>query len=450
LSFIFDKNAFVEMNGMDETLFGWGKEDVEFFERMTGKNISPQKIDLKGIHLWHSQTDSPIMTENKEMAILTCHFNWCKYRRPATNLLKFINRMREYEVPLYGVELSLTGVFETEGMPNWTHINVKKENICFQKEACINLLEKIVPEHFKKLAWIDADLDFKNISWYSDTIAALNKYKVVQMYSECHYTDENGDIEKVVPAIMKDGKPTSIRVFSDSSPGYAWAARRDLWKYGGLYPYAFVGGGDVAFSLAILNLEITDKLKENIGISNINENCKKFNSWISGVSSYVSRSVGCINDKIIHSWHGSLENRAYNTRYEIYKNVCIDSDVVISEDGILELPTVSENVKDKIFNYFKNRLEDGRNKTIPSNNKIVVYTCIIGDYDTLKDISGEKNGIDYICFTDKKITSDVWQIREIPKILSLLNFDKFPEPSPPRENADFDGIFRKSVGIIII
>jgi len=43
------------------------------------------------------------------------------------------------------------------------------------------------------------------------------------------------------------------------------------------------------------------------------------------------------------------------------------------------------------------------------NNK-VIYTCIVGDYDTLKEPLIKTEGWDYICFTDQDFKSDTWQI----------------------------------------
>lgn len=49
-------------------------------------------------------------------------------------------------------------------------------------------------------------------------------------------------------------------------------------------------------------------------------------------------------------------------------------------------------------------------------NKKVVYTCITGDYDRLSNPKFLTDGFDYVCFTDNKaITSDVWDIRPLPK-----------------------------------
>jgi hypothetical protein len=48
-------------------------------------------------------------------------------------------------------------------------------------------------------------------------------------------------------------------------------------------------------------------------------------------------------------------------------------------------------------------------------NKKVVYTCIYGRYDVLRDPKVVNPNWDYICFTDQPFVSKVWEIREIPK-----------------------------------
>lgn len=47
--------------------------------------------------------------------------------------------------------------------------------------------------------------------------------------------------------------------------------------------------------------------------------------------------------------------------------------------------------------------------------KIVCYTCITGQYDTLRDPAVKSDGIDFVCFTDYPFKSNIWKIREIPK-----------------------------------
>ena len=48
-------------------------------------------------------------------------------------------------------------------------------------------------------------------------------------------------------------------------------------------------------------------------------------------------------------------------------------------------------------------------------NKKVIYTCITGGYEQLREPSFVNDDFDYICFADNEsIKSDVWQIKEIP------------------------------------
>ncbi len=46
-------------------------------------------------------------------------------------------------------------------------------------------------------------------------------------------------------------------------------------------------------------------------------------------------------------------------------------------------------------------------------NRIVIYTAIFGDYDTLREPEVIPLGCDFVCFTDKPQRSDVWQIRKV-------------------------------------
>ena len=45
--------------------------------------------------------------------------------------------------------------------------------------------------------------------------------------------------------------------------------------------------------------------------------------------------------------------------------------------------------------------------------RVVVYTAIIGGYDTLNEPKYTPEGVDFICFTDRDIKSSTWQIRKV-------------------------------------
>lgn len=427
LSFIFDVDTFISIGAMDETVYGWGYEDVELSKRVN-ENYVVQKMEFKGIHLWHPMSivaakhENMVGKKSRDMAVVTCHFNWGGFVNPVRNLNRFINQMQLNDIPLFGVELSLTGKFETAGIEGWKQIDVEKENIFFQKEACINLaVEKLVPEKYKKIAWLDSDLYFTNKNWYTDASNKLEEYKVIQLYSHGIKTDRYGRFVSKEPGAIfsytnvpqEQRRDWILNAGDIGYPGGAMAARRELWEHGGLYPYRIMGGGDTAFIMAML--------KHKIGWPTNELFIERHNIWKRKILNYVSENVSYIDGDFIHEWHGDSEHRRYADRYSILKNVSVVN-VELNEDGIVH-NYGNRNINEMVLNYFKSRNEDGDTNTesIKKTPPRVVYTCITGDYDNLREVNSPEKQIDYICFTDRNIESKTWKIRPIPRCLKYLD-----------------------------
>lgn len=64
LSFIANKKTFEQIGGMDETLIGWGKEDMNLRDRLSKMRKGVQVLDNKGIHFWH-----PIGIESMDVSL---------------------------------------------------------------------------------------------------------------------------------------------------------------------------------------------------------------------------------------------------------------------------------------------------------------------------------------------------------------------------------------------
>jgi hypothetical protein len=45
--------------------------------------------------------------------------------------------------------------------------------------------------------------------------------------------------------------------------------------------------------------------------------------------------------------------------------------------------------------------------------RVVVYTAIIGGYDTLNEPLVKPDGVDFVCFTDREMESETWEIRKV-------------------------------------
>lgn len=367
LSFIFEKNAFLNIGGMDETIFGWGKEDVELSARIQNLKLDVQEMDFKGIHLWHPmkfemKNLEQSNEERMDMAVVTCHFNWCNYTSPVRNLNNFLNRMELDNIPVYGIELSLTDQFSTKGRKNWKHIKVGIDSVCFQKEACINILEKTIPPQYTKIAWVDADLLFTNKNWYTDTSKKLDRYKIVQMYERGHSTDASGRIKTTKPGVVAAGGPAS-KVFGH--PGGAWAARREFWKHGGLYSRSILGSGDSIFVFTIFGEPI---------INWENPNWKKLQEWKKSITSYVKKDdISFVSGDFVHDWHGDAGDRNYINRNVIIQSIDQDLNIKFDENGIIKIVNVGDDVYKNIFSYFLGRNEDG-NKAEVSKSPTKILT----------------------------------------------------------------------------
>ena len=70
------------------------------------------------------------------------------------------------------------------------------------------------------------------------------------------------------------------------------------------------------------------------------------------------------------------------------------------------------------INYVKNYEAKGK---IPNEfRKVIVYSCLIGDYDNVATFK-RQSGYDYILFTDQKILNTNWSVLPIPPEVEKLN-----------------------------
>lgn len=382
LSFIFHVEEFLSIGGMDETIYGWGYEDVEFSKRVKEKYYV-QKMEFKGIHLWHPIEDNSLESgvKQKDMAVITCHFNWCGFENPVKNLNRFLNQMDVMGIPVYGVELSLNDKFNTKNRKNWKHITVDKKNICFQKEACINLVEKIVPKKYTKIAWIDSDLYFTNQNWYEEASEKLNTYKLIQLYSEGCHTNSSGEIVLTIPGVISVGGPAKNGSWN-GHPGGALAARRELWSNGGLYVYSLMGASDTMFMNTIYGVSSPIAFdKENNKFVEWKElKSKQYLDWKQLILAYLSpKDVSHISGKFIHEWHGDRKDRNYSGRNAILQKIDFDNNIKLNSDGLLEIVNVDESLYQEIHNYFYDRKEDGEvtsvRKSDSDTRDMAVVSC---------------------------------------------------------------------------
>ena len=77
---------------------------------------------------------------------------------------------------------------------------------------------------------------------------------------------------------------------------------------------------------------------------------------------------------------------------------------------------ISILISNKLKIYFNKLLDNKKVKA----NKVVIYSCLIGNYDNISSFSKQKD-FDYFLLTEQKIENTNWTILPIPKYVENLN-----------------------------
>ena len=122
--------------------------------------------------------------------------NPCLYKKRYILLNEFVKRIEEEEdnVNLFVVELVYGNQkFMVTDKNNKNHLQLTTTTPIWHKENMVNLgVKYLLPKDWKAFAWIDADVEFDNVTWATDTLKILNGYKdIVQIFSHAVDMDKN-------------------------------------------------------------------------------------------------------------------------------------------------------------------------------------------------------------------------------------------------------------------
>lgn len=298
----------------------------------------------------------------KKLNVIIAISNPCLYATRYILLKEFVKRMEEEEdnVNLFVVELVYKNQkFIVTDKKNKNHLQIKTELPIWHKENMINLgVKHLLPKTWKAFAWVDADIEFDSNSWAIDTLKILNGCKdVVQIFSHCidmSRDKTNLNIFNSFGYSFSKNKKYTTRGLDYWHPGYAWAISRKAYeKIGGLYDKGVLGSGDNIMALSFINKceNMTNKeYHEDYNISMLEYQIKA-----------KTLRLGYTPGVIRHHYHGSKKNRNYTERWQVLIKHNFSPLVHLKYDdcGIL-IPTseFSNDFKDDIFNYFKERKED--------------------------------------------------------------------------------------------
>jgi hypothetical protein len=288
--------------------------------------------------------------------------NPCLYKRRYILLKEFVNRIESHEtkIELFIVEMIYNNQqFIVTNKNNKNHLQIKSETPIWHKENMINLgVKKLMPENWKAFAWIDSDIEFENNNWASDTLKILNGCKdVVQLFSHCVDMDNNQLSLNHFSSFgynFSKGHKYITKGLNYWHPGYAWAITRKAYDtIGGIYDKGVLGSGDSVMALSFINS--VNKMTNNNYSDDYNNSMLLFQNKAKFLR------LGYTPGVIRHHYHGTKLNRKYTERWKILikHNYSPIIHLKYDENGIL-VPTdkFTENFKNDILNYFKERKED--------------------------------------------------------------------------------------------
>lgn len=310
---------------------------------------------------------------------VTSYYNPFRYTRRSNNFKRF---REELSVPVIVVELTTDGCFEISPDERTIVIRVQTSTLLWHKEALLNYAIKFVPTHVEFVAWLDCDIVFQNKAWASHAIDALERYPLIQLFSDLYDLGPDGDL-------ANNSEPTGRSVaarYSDSNSalsdfllrprtgtqvrktafGLAWAAKTSLLRRHKLYDAMILGGGDIGLACAAFGRfdDTIDTLQLLPG------HAKHYCSWAEPFHSAVKGEVGCIDGGLHHLWHGHVENRNYIKRHEILSKFNFDParDLEKNADDMWNWVNPNSLLQQTVKRYFISRCESDTAERANSRN----------------------------------------------------------------------------------
>ena len=292
---------------------------------------------------------------DETLYVILPYFNFIGFKQRRKLFIDFVHVNSNLKL----VVVEAVGPAPLPRLPVFKHIKINTGSHLWLKENLINVGVQSLPENWKYMAWIDADILFLNQNWVEETKAELQDADVVQLWQSAINLGPKGETLKVdkgfVYMFLDSGSKWSpTDKYGFWHPGYAWACTKKAFEImGGLIDWAILGSGDrhMAMSFAGLALESAP--------GNVHENYKMLlKMYEAHVKNF---KVSYVNGSIIHYWHGSFTDRRYKERWSILTKNNFDplSDIGYTEKGLVQLSEKGRRFQKYLDEYFVGRREDG-------------------------------------------------------------------------------------------
>lgn len=248
----------------------------------------------------------------------------------------------------------------TEDVPH--HLMLRTRSEIWIKENLINLaVRHLLPRDWRYVAWVDADVHFRDPQWAQETLHQLQHFAVVQPWQHCTDLGFEGSILKTHSSfgyLTQTGvqiQRNSHEPYPYGHSGFAWAATRAFWEQAqGLMDFCILGSADHHMAWAM-----TGKVDSTIHRGMTPSFFRRCHEWQDRVVRVTHKEVGFVNGRIEHAFHGPKKRRYYRERWQILVDHGFDPDRDLMHDdqGLVQLCGKPE-LEQAIRRYNRSRHED--------------------------------------------------------------------------------------------
>jgi hypothetical protein len=283
---------------------------------------------------------------------ITCYFNPVEYKSRLDNYRRFRQRLA---VPLLTVELSFDANFQLRPDEADILVQLRGRDVMWQKERLLNVALKLVPGGCNHIAWLDCDVVFERSDWPDRAVRALDRFALLRLFHMRHDLSPHEPPDQLRSHDI-DGSTGAAPLLGRSSPGLAWASRRDILERHGLYDACILGSGDRAILCAALGQ--FDYIAQGLRM-----NTRRFEHYLAWAKPFfdaVHDRVGYLDGRIFHLWHGNRTDREYRDRQSLLEKFDFDpyTDIAVDENGCWRWNSEKRELHESVRRYFQSRKED--------------------------------------------------------------------------------------------
>lgn len=316
-----------------------------------------------------SQIRTPALRSDNTLHVVTVISNTERYHSRYRLAREFIERMRcTPNVQLHVVEAAFGDraheVTEgrDEGIVEGGDLQLRVNTNAWIKENMINLgVRALLPRDWRYLAWVDADIEFRDPQWAQETLHQLQHFHVVQPWQHCADLGHHGSIMQTHTSfgyLLQSGarlQRWTDEPYKYGHSGFAWACTRTFFEQvGGLIDFCPLGSADHHMAWSMIGQQqysVHRKMAPSFH--------RRVVDWQQRAMRITHGDVGFCVGRIEHNFHGPKGRRYYRERWQILIDHGFDPDKDLMHDaqGCIHIAG-KPNLEAAIRKYNRSRHED--------------------------------------------------------------------------------------------